>query len=249
MIQADKNRFVERELNLTAFLQLLWKKVWFVVVCGVAAALVSLMISLFFVTPRYAARVTLYANNRYSSQGSTSISTSDMNASAQLVDVYAAIILSDPVLDQVIEKNHLSMPASTLAKAIAISSVNETEVFRITVASTNPQLAADVANSIAEIAPDQIAQIVDGCSIKLVSQAKVPTEQVSPNYLTSVEQGFMIGVVASVLLLLIVTLLDTRIKGEEDLRGWDFPIIGIVPAFEEAEKTDKYSYRGKGDES
>lgn len=249
MLQANKKQTVERELNVTAFLQLLWKRIWLILVCGIVAAVLALMVALCFITPRYSARVTLYANNRYSSQGSTSITSSDMSASVKLVNVYAAIILSDPVLDQVIQENNLNVSASTLAKNISINQVNETEVFKVTVVSSSPELSAQIANSIADIAPGKIGEIVDGCSVKLVSYAKVPTQQTSPNYLSTAEKGFLMGVVASILFLLVVTLLDTRIKGEDDLQGWDIPVIGVVPAFEEAEKTDKYSYRGKGDES
>lgn len=249
MLQAEKKQSVERELNLTTVAQMLWKRIWVIVACGVVAAVLFFVYTLCFVTPRYAAKVTLYANNRYSSQGSTSISTSDMNASAQLVDVYAAIILSDPVLDHVIAENQLKFTAEALAKFISVNSVNGTEVFQIQVISPKPELAAKVANSIANIAPEKISQIIDGCSVKLISEAKVPIDPITPDYVVSVQNGFLTGVLISVLFFVVVALLDTRIKNEDDLNGWDLPIIGVVPSFEEAERSSGYRYRAKGDEN
>lgn len=249
MLQAEKKQSVERELNLTAVAQMLWRRIWVIVACGAVAAVLFFVYTLCFVTPRYAAKVTLYANNRYSSQGSTSISSSDMNASAQLVDTYAAIILSDPVLDQVIAENKLKMQASSLASVVSVSSVNGTEVFQIQVISPKPEISAKVANSIAHIAPEKISQIIDGCSVKLISEAKVPTDPISPDYWAAVRNGFFVGALISALFLVVVALLDTRIKSEDDLQGWDLPIIGIVPSFAEAERSSGYRYRAKGDET
>lgn len=233
------------EIDVIAILKRLWKSKWLILLSGLAAALITYLFMVVFVTPEYATSATLYANNSNSTDVSTSISSSELNASARLVDTYAAIILSDPVLDQVIKDNNLPMSVSRLARCISISSVNKTEVFKVVVRHPEPKTAAQIANSIADIAPEKISQIVDGCSIKLVSYAKVPGVRAYPNYKSNTGKGFWIGFVLSAVIVLLVATVDTRVKGEADLNEWEYPVLGVVPSFEEAEKTGTYGYGNK----
>jgi len=236
------------EIDVIAILKMLWKRKWLILLSGLVASLLTFLSVLIFVTPEYVTSTTMYANNTNSSDVSTSISSSELNASARLVDTYAAIILSDPVLDQVIKDNNLPMSASKLARCISISSVNDTEVFKVTVRYPSAKMAAQIANSIANIAPEKIAQIVDGCSIKLVSYAKVPGKSAYPSYKSYAQRGFWIGLVLCAVAVLLVATVDTRVKGESELSEWEYPVLGVVPSFEEAEKRNAYGYgnREKG---
>lgn len=230
------------EVDLFAVFQLLWKRKWTIVASGLISSIVIFLVTVLFVTPLYSASVTLYANNSNSSDINTSITSQDISASVQLVDTYAAIILSDPVLDQVIELNGLDISGQELLDCIEITSVNNTEVFKITVDYSSPDKAANIANSIASIAPIKIADIVEGCSVKIVSNAKVPTDKSFPNNKMALLIGMIIGVAISVLTIFITSLLDTRIKSESDLQEWEFPVLGVIPAFSEAEKAGTYGY-------
>lgn len=230
------------EVDLFAVFQLLWKRKWTIVASGLISSIIIFLVTVLFVTPLYSASVTLYANNSNSSDINTSITSQDISASVQLVDTYAAIILSDPVLDQVIELNGLDISGQELLDCIEITSVNNTEVFKITVDYSSPDKAANIANSIANVAPIKIADIVEGCSVKIVSNAKVPTDKSFPSNKMTLLIGMVIGVTISVLTIFIASLLDTRIKGESDLQEWEFPVLGVIPAFSEAEKAGAYGY-------
>lgn len=230
---------------MLAVLKMLWKRKWIILLTGVVLASVSYLATVTFVTPEYVTSATLYANNSNSTDGNTTISSSQLSASARLVDTYAAIILSDPVLDQVIQENGLNISASSLAKRISIESVNGTEVFKITVKYPSAEKAARIANSVSDIAPEKIGNIVDGCSIRLVSYAKVPGGSASPNYKNNVKLGFIVGILLSTLLIFVIAVVDTRVKGEEDLNEWQYPVLGVIPSFHEAEKTGAYGYRNR----
>ena len=42
-----------------------------------------------------------------------------------------------------------------------------------------------------------------------------------------------------------MALVDTRVKGETDLHEWEYPVLGVIPSFENAEKTGAYGYGNK----
>ena len=70
--------------------------------------------------------------------------------------------------------------------------MNSTEVFSIEVTSADPQEAEKIANTIAELLPDRIAEIVDGSSVRIVDYAIVPSHKSSP----SLSRYTMLGMVS-----------------------------------------------------
>lgn len=240
-MQIIKKQQRKIEVNLNAILRLLWRQKWLILLAGVVVAVIAYASTAIFVTPLYSASVTLYANNSSVPDSSTSKTTSDMNASARLVDTYAAIIISDPVMDQVIAENGLSISGASLASRVEIDQVYDTEVFKITVSDPSPETAANVANSIAKLAPVKIMEIVDGCSIKIVSNAKVPGGKTSPDLKKAIGIGFLTGIALCISAICAIAVLDTRLKGETDLYEWEYPVLGVIPSFEDAEKV-----RGNG---
>ncbi len=241
-MQIIKKRERQVELDMMALAQLILRKLWLLLSVGLVTGLIALFATILFIDPLYTSSITLYANNKNSPNNNTSITTSDINASVQLVDTYAAIILSDPVMDQVVKENQLGITGKQLCNYIRVSSINNTEVFKVTVEYYSPQIAANIANSIADIAPIKIGEIVDGCSVKIVSNAKTPTTKSSPNNTKLFMVGLLIGISLSLVAVVIVARLDTRIKNEADLADWDYPVLGIIPAFSEAQRSDAYKY-------
>ena len=61
--------------------------------------------------------------------------------------------------------------------------VSDTAAFDVTVESENPVEAELVANTIAKILPDRIAEIVDGSSVRIVDYAIIPAHRSSPSYI------------------------------------------------------------------
>ena len=241
-MQIVKRTSTEVEINLIGVLRLLIKKVWIPILCSVVLGALFFGLATHFIMPRYTARVTLYVNNSVSSDPSTSITTSDLTASAKLVDTYAAIISSDSVLSAVAEKMTSSMAAEQLRSMISISSVNNTEVFQVSVVDTVPERSAEIANVIAEVFPEKISEIVEGSSTKVIDYAQIPTQISSPNYGRYAQMGVLIGFVGAALFILIWEICDNRIKEEEDLKNWDIPVLGIIPEFSSANKSRGYAY-------
>ncbi len=241
-MQIVKKQQRKIEVNLNAIMRLLWRQKWLILISGVIVAVIIYASTALFVTPMYSASTTLYANNSSVPDSSTSKTTSDMNASARLVDTYAAIIMSDPVMDQVIEENGLSISGASLASRVEIEQVYNTEVFKITVTDPSPETAANIANSIAKLAPVKIMEIVDGCSIKIVSNAKVPGGKSYPDYKKASGIGFIAGVALCISAICAIAVLDTRLKGEADLYEWEYPVIGVIPSFTDAEKARVNGY-------
>ena len=218
------------EINLKDLFRVVLKRLWIVVLCAVVLGAAVFVYTKNFVIPQYQANVTIYVNNNSSKTDGTYISSSDLAVALRLVETYVNIIQSNTVLDKVIAQSGLNLTADQIRGMISAEVIGETEMFKVTVTTPNPQMSADLANAIATVAPNEIVSIIEGSSAKVIDYAKVPKTFSSPNYRLNAIVGGIVGAGLAILVLLLQTLLDVRIKSEEDLtKLYAIPVLGVIP--------------------
>ena len=217
------------DVSLQEFLKFLGKRIWIVVLCAALLGTSVFVYSKNFVKPQYEASVSVYVNNSSGQEGNR-ITTADLQVAMRLVATYINIIQSDTVLDKVIAECGVDLNAKQLREMISASSIGETEMFRVTVRTTDPQMSMDLANVISEVAPDEITKFIEGSTTKIIDKAKLPTEPCAPNYTVNTILGVLIGMTLAIIGLLLYMLLDTRIKTEDDLaKICKIPVMGLIP--------------------
>ena len=77
---------------------------------------------------------------------SNGITQNDVTLNKNLVSTYAEIVKSKRVLDQVIKELELDTSYESLVNEISVSSVNETEIIKITVSDRDAVRAKNIAN-------------------------------------------------------------------------------------------------------
>ena len=152
----------EIEIDLLEVAGELWRHFWVIVLSMIVFGAAAFSYANFLITPLYHSEAKVYVNNSNLSVGSTSISLTDLNAAQSLVDTYIVILKSRPTLEDVIEKANVSYTYEQLESMISASSVDGTEVFSIVVEDADPEEACMLANTIVEVLPDHISDIVDG---------------------------------------------------------------------------------------
>ncbi len=220
------------ETNYMQLLRFLLQKVWVIILAAVIGAATSFSIAAFLIPPKYEAQALMYVNNSSFSVGSTSfsISNAELSAAQSLVDTYIVILTSRPTLEEVIADTKVEYTCDELESMISAKAVNNTEVFSITITSEDPKEAALIANSIVEILPGRIADIVDGSSVRTVEWAIVSSEKSSPNITSCTAIGLLLGIVASVMVLIIMMASDTLIHNEDYLtETYDLPVLAVIP--------------------
>lgn len=221
------------ELDLKEIGAALLKYLWAIVLCAVIGGLLMLTYTVNFVTPTYKAGVTMYVNNSSGVNGQY-MSSNDLAVAQRLVETYTNIIASHTVLSKVAEASGLQITADQLRSMLSASAVGETEMFTVSVIAPDPQMAADLANVIAEVAPAEITKIIPGSTAKVVDYARIPKSRYAPSYTSSTILGFLVcGVLASAFVV-IQQLMDTRLTKKEDLeRICGVPVLGTIPEMNE----------------
>ena len=239
----------EIEIDLGRIFRAVINKSWLVAAAAVICAVLTFLGTFFFVTPQYESSAMFYVNNSNLSLGDTSfsISSGDLSTSRNLVDSYIVILNTRETLVDVIDYAGVSLTYKQLKDMIAAGAVNETELFRVTVTSPDPQEAERIANSIAYILPKRIATIIDGTSARVVDAAIVPSSPSSPSYPTNTVIGFLLGFVLAVGAIALLEIFDTTIRAEEDItQCCKHPILASVPDMNAPTKGSSYYGYGRG---
>lgn len=227
----------EQELDLGHLLSVLrqgWKAV---VIFSVIGLIIGFLLAKWVITPQYASNTMLVVNAENNQNPNTTITNDQLTTAQELVNTYSVILTSDTVLDQVISDLNLKTDATTLAKNITVEGVNQTQVLKITVKDANPQVAKNIANDIARVAPDVIIRTVKAGSVEVVSDAKLESKPVFPNAALFSVIGLLIGLFGTYITLLVRDLLDHTFDSEEDVeKCLDISVIGVIPVVQTKEQ-------------
>lgn len=221
----------EYEIDLKEIFGML-KKRWLMIVSITAAAVVIAgIISFFVLTPVYESSSTLLVSYK---QNQESIMTyNDLTMSQKLVNTYSEIIKSRSISEEVLKKLDLDLTAEELSEKISVSKVNDTEIIRVKVSDTDPEMAALIANTISDVFKKEIKNIMEIDNVSTIDTAKAPESPVKPNKLMNVAIASVLGAMVSVGLVFVLELLDRTYKTPTDVeRHLGLPIIGAIPDME-----------------
>lgn len=236
------------EIDILKLLKALWHKLWVILLSAILLGVGAFTFSTHFIAPTYEAQALMYVNNSSFTVGNTSfsISTSELTAAQNLVDTYIVILKTRTTLNEVIKKAELDYSFEELKAMISSAAVNNTEVFGIKVTSKSPEEAELIANTIAQILPSKIAAVVEGSSVRIVDYAVLPGQKVAPNITKITAMGLLLGVFLSCAVIVIYSLLDTKIHSEAYLmQTYDLPVLAVIPDVFPIKSKSAYEAKGR----
>jgi len=238
----EKNH--EVEIDIKRIFGLLLNKAWLIALVAVACAVVMFVGTWLFVAPKYQSTIMFYVNNSVNPSGG-SITSSDMAASRGLVESYAIILNTRETLNEVIDYADLNRTYAQLQGMVKAEPVEDTEILKVVVTSTDPAEAQTIADAITKVLPERSKKIIDGSSVKIVTGANLPQAPSSPNYSKSAILGALVGVLLIIAVIIMRDIFDTTIRGEEDVaRVGLHPVLAAVPNIGEQSKESHYSRYG-----
>ena len=223
----QENQMVE--IDIVSLLKTIWKRKFLIILTALITAVIALGYSVFIAKPSYQSTTRIYVVNRQQSDNNA-LTNQDLQAGAYLVKDYKEIILSQDVLSTVISELKLSSTTADLAGKVTVSVPTDTRIVSITVTNGDPNQASRIANTLREVAAEKIITVTKVSDVTTLEEAEAPKSPSSPNIRRNVLIGFVGGAVAMVVLVLIVEVLDDRVKKPEDIEEvMGMSLLGIVP--------------------
>lgn len=217
------------EIDVFAMLKTLWKRKFSIVLVALVFAIAAFGYSVFLAKKEYQSTSRIYVVSRQN-QDNNALTNSDLQAGSYLVKDYREIILSQNVLAQAIDELKLDMTPAELSKKINVSVPTDTRILSITAKDGDPKEAARIANGLRNVAAEKIISVTKVSDVTTLDEAEVPQLPSSPNIRRNVLLGFVAGAGLMVVLLVVVEVLDDRVKRPEDIEElMGLTLLGIVP--------------------
>ena len=224
---------MEETMDLREILQIIYKRLWFIILVTLVCIISSGIISIFVLDSIYEASTTLMVSKTRDDQ-SSNLQYNDILMNQKLVKTYSEIVKSNRVLEKVIEQLDLDMTTGDLRNKIQVSSVSDTEIIRIAVQDKDPNFATELANSIAVVFMGEIGSIMKMDNVQFIDPAKVPIDPVKPRPLLNIAIAAVLGVMISVFIVFLVEYFDNTVKTVDDVENkLGLPVLGSIPVFDE----------------
>lgn len=221
------------EINLKELFEYFVSKLPIIVIAALLTTLVGIAYGLWIQKPMYNSYTTIVltrTDNDSTTTDGTGITQSDILLNQNLVSTYREIIKSKRILNQVINNLDLNISTDELEKNISVTSEKDTEVIKISVNSSNPTDAKDIANEIERVFSNEIISIYNIKNITIIDYAEEDTTPYNINVPKQIILAFLIGFILACAVIFVTFYFDTTIKSSEEIENkLGLPVLGVVP--------------------
>ena len=220
------------EIDVFQLVKVIWKRKFLIVLTAIIAGLAAFAYSSFVIKPQYTSTTRIYVVNRNQAD-KPGLTNQDLQAGAYLVKDYREIILSQDVLEKVVADQKLTMDAKTLGRKVSVTVPADTRIVSISVRDGNPEEASRIANALREVAAQKIISVTRVSDVTTLEEARPATSPSSPNIRRNTMMATIAGVGFIVVIVLLVELLDDRVKRPEDIEEvMHLSLLGVIPNLE-----------------
>jgi len=214
------------EIDVLSLLRTIWRKKFLILLTAILTTGLAFAYSAFLATPQYDSTTRLYVVNQSSDNGA-GITNQDLQAGSFLVKDYKEIILSQDVLKNVTTTLGIT---DDIKEKITVNIPVDTRILSITVRDSDPNQAATIANTLRDEAAKKIIEVTKVSDVTTL-EAALPAENPStPQTKRNLVLGFVAGAFIATALVLVLEVLDDRVKRPQDIEeGLGMTLLGVVP--------------------
>ncbi len=228
-------------MDLVDYLRILRRNWLSIVACSLLGLAVAASVSL-LVKPAYTAQTKLFVAIQNS--GSISDLQQGSTFSQARVQSYVETVSTPSVLQPAIDRLGLNLSPGELGKRIKARADLNSVIISISASDGSPVQAAAIAQAVADSLITAIDKIesptksgVSPVRLTVVTPAAAPSDASSPDTRLNLALGFIVGLALGVGLAALKTALDTKVRGEQDVRRvTDAAILGGIAFDDDATK-------------
>lgn len=213
------------EIDLIELLNYFKKKIGLIIIIMSAVGILGCIYTLFIQKPMYNSYTTVIL----SGSSSSSITQTDVTLNKNLISTYAEIVKSGRVLNQVIKELNLDISYELLSSEISVTSLNNTEIIKITVNNESADMAMKIANSTASVFTKEVSSLYKMDNVSILDYATINESPYNINILKQLIIYILAGLVISLGTVFMIFYFDRTIKSVEQIeQKIKLPVLGSV---------------------
>lgn len=198
-------------------------------------------ISRFVLTPTYTSTSMIYVM----SKETTLTSLADLQIGSQLTQDYKVLVTSRTVMEDVVQKLGLKYDYAALRKKVTLDNPTNTRILNISVLDTDPKMAKQLADAVADSASSYIADIMEQDPPKIIEYGEIPLKKTGPKTSRNTAVAALLFLMLAIAGVTIDMLTNDTIKTEDDIENYfGIPVLAAIPEKDAtaARKSEQYAY-------
>ena len=214
--------------DILTYIQMLWKHKAVIIVLTVLAALLMFAKTTYLTADTYTSYGILHVSNKKEeSDPDTSIKKTDLDTSKSLSTTYIEILKTRAFLRDISNAVDGKYSGTQIGSMISISSVNDTELLKITVTAGNAEDAYQIAQAFMAQAPAKLISVYKSGEIEVVDPPVKPTIADNKGIARNTAIGFVLGFVLGAVYAFIYEFFDRKIHKSDDVaKRYGVSILG-----------------------
>lgn len=201
-------------ISLIECIQIIRKRIAILLVLPLTTVLGSLLLSLLVLPPVYEASVTLMVGQR------------------DLVKTYEEVARDRQILAGTIKLLNMGVQVDELKKQVKIEAIKDSEIIKIRVENSDPELAKNIANTIATLFIARVGTLNNAADVTVVEPAVRQEKPVRPKILLNFSITGVLSVSVALALIFFLERLDDTVKTNQDVEQvLALPLLGSIPPF------------------
>lgn len=223
-----------KQITISDLLKMFLQHIKLIIILTLLSTLIAFLYVTYMVTPMYSTSALIlvqnsstfesdYAASAQNLNNGEKVSMNDISSSVMLANTCSTLFTVDPDMRSIIS-----------GASVSISAVEDSYFLRITSTSADPHTAANIANLVANTAPEVFKKYFgDAGKVDTVDEAAVPSAPSSPNKSRYMLIGFLAGLIISLVISFLLEIVDTTIKPGDDLyKQYNIPVFAEIVDFE-----------------
>lgn len=201
-------------ISLIECIQIIRKRIAILLVLPLTTVLGSLLLSLLVLPPVYEASVTLMVVQR------------------DLVKTYEEVARDRQILAGTIKLLNMGVQVDELKKQVKIEAIKDSEIIKIRVENSDPELAKNIANTIATLFIARVGTLNNAADVTVVEPAVRQEKPVRPKILLNFSITGVLSISVALALIFFLERLDDTVKTNQDVEQvLALPLLGSIPPF------------------
>lgn len=221
-LQLQQNQNEETEIDLLELFYYLKAKIVWLIAAFAVGAVIAGLITYFLITPKYQATSKVYM---VSASSDSIVNLTDLNLGTSLSDDYVELLKVRPIFEEIIEELHLDYTYDELLDMTTIGAINKTRLLAITIESTDPAEARDIANALANKAVSYVPEVMETATPNIAELAITPKHKSSPSLPKNTIIGALLALILVGGVLVVRFIMDDTFKSAEDVEK----VFGVMP--------------------
>ena len=229
-----------KNVTIQKIISILLEKIKFIIFSTFIVGLLFCLYSNFIITPIYSTSSMIFVQNYNSKKNANNNTTDDKSDSKSINEenqkIYGSDISGSSTLANIcviLFQNSDKMTAVYDGCSVTMQVTEGTFYITFTVTGPDPQKCTNVANKLTDVAQEVFKEQFAYGHLGTVRDAKVPYAPISPDNTKNTILGLALGLIASCVIFILLELIDTTIKADDDLQQiYGLPVFAEIPDFE-----------------